>query len=208
MRLLHKELIPEKSEILYHEEFTDNVLKRDFEIRGGKWRTGDGWLIGENPDNCPGMVISKRNFTGNVMLDFKAATIPPCTHDINVMWNGSWNEEKNTRDVAYVAGIQGWWHGKVGFEKSPDYRLNVATQIFDFQPGKIYRVQAGSIDGHIFVIIDGKLVLEVTDPDPIDTGKYGRVGFEAYCSKLKFTDFYVKRPYWEAVSEKYQPEFS
>ena len=57
MRLLHKELIPEKSEILYHEEFTDDVLKRDFEIRGGKWRTGDGWLIGENPDNCPGMVI-------------------------------------------------------------------------------------------------------------------------------------------------------
>lgn len=207
MRLLHKELNVEKSEILYHKEFTDEVLDRDFEIKGGKWVSENGWLTGENPENCPGMILLRKNFSGNVMLDFEAATVLPCTHDINVMWNGSWNEEKNMRDVAYVAGIQGWWHGKVGFEKSPEYKLNVATQIFDFQPGKIYRVQTGSIDGHIFVVIDGRLVLEVTDPDPIDSSKYGRIGFEAYCSKLRFRSFYVRRPYWERTEEKYIPEF-
>ena len=50
------------------------------------------------------------------MLDFEARTIPPCTHDINCMWSGSWDYETNTRALAYVAGLEGWWDGKVGFE--------------------------------------------------------------------------------------------
>ena len=32
--------------------------------------------------------------------------MPPSTHDIDCMWNGSWNERTNTRDVAYVAGLR------------------------------------------------------------------------------------------------------
>lgn len=207
MRLLHKELDLEHSEILYHHPFTSEVLERDFEIRAGDWHVEDGWLIGKNPENFAAMVISKQNFFGNVMLDFKAATIPPCTHDINAMWNGSWNEETNTRDVAYVAGLQGWWHGKVGFERSPEYVFNVATSLFSFEPGTVYHIQMGSIDGHVFVIVDGALVLELTDPNPIDSQKYGKVGFEAYCSHLKFTDFFVKRPCYSKVEERYQPEF-
>lgn len=77
MRLLHKELDLEHSEILYHHPFTSEVLERDFEIRAGDWHVEDGWLIGKNPENFAAMVISKQNFFGNVMLDFKAATIPP-----------------------------------------------------------------------------------------------------------------------------------
>ena len=59
-------------------------------------------------------------------MDFYAQTVLPSTHDIDVMWNLSWNEAENLRGVAYVAGIQGWWDGKVGIEKSPEYKL-VAT---------------------------------------------------------------------------------
>lgn len=68
------------------------------------------------------------------MLDFEARTIPPCTHDINCMWSGSWDYETNTRALAYVAGLEGWWDGKVGFEKSPEYRLNCGTQTLNFEP--------------------------------------------------------------------------
>ena len=48
MRLLHKELDLEHSEILYHHPFTSEVLERDFEIRAGDWHVEDGWLIGKN----------------------------------------------------------------------------------------------------------------------------------------------------------------
>lgn len=197
----------EHCEVLYHQDFTPETLERDFEIKAGEWYVEAGWLIGKNPENFAAMVVSKQEFFGNVMLDFRAATIPPCTHDINAMWNGGWNEETNTRDVAYVAGLQGWWHGKVGFERSPEYVFNVATSLFQFEAGKVYHIQMGSIDGHVFVIVDGVLVLEITDPNPIDNQKYGKVGFEAYCSHLKFTDFSVKRPCYYPVEEKYYPEF-
>lgn len=207
MRLLKKELNIEKSKVIYHKEFSEQMLLDDFEIRGGEWHAQDGWLIGKNNTNFAAMIISKNDYFGNVMLDFKAATIHPCTHDINAMWNGSWNYQTNARDIAYVAGLQGWWHGKVGFEKSPNYELNAATPLFDFKAGTVYHIQMGSIDGHVFVIVDGNLVLEITDPFPIDNKKYGKIGFEAYCTQLKFTDFYVKQVDFDVIDEQYIPEF-
>ncbi len=207
MKLLKKEIVIEECPILYDRPFTSESFAEDFDVRGGKWYVEDGWLIGENPDNCPGMAISRASYNDNVILDFKASTILPCTHDINVMWNGSWVEETNKRGVAYVAGLQGWWNGKVGFERSPEYVLNAATQLFQFVPGQEYHMQCGSLDGHAFIIVDGKLVLEITDPDPIDYTKHGLIGFEAYCSKIRFRDFKVRKAVWTDIKEHYEPEF-
>ena len=207
MRLMNKELLLDQCPVLWHKELTEDVLSEDFDIRSGQWHVEDGWLYGENRGNFPGMVISRKDFYGNVLLEFTANTVLPSTHDINAMWNGSWNEQTNTRDVAYVGGLEGWWHGKVGFEKSPDYKLNAANPLFDFHPGREYHIQMGSVDGHAFIIIDGTLVLEVTDPDPIDTAKYGRFGFEAYCSSIRIRDVYLRRAVAKAVEENYKPEF-
>lgn len=203
MKLLKKEVDLDHLEILYDVPFTPESFARDFVVKGGEWMVREGWLYGVNQGNFPGMAISRQDFFGDVMLDFKARTVAPCTHDINVMWSGSWNEQTNTRDVAYVAGLAGWWDGKVGFEKSPEYKLNVATKYLDFEPGRIYHVQCGSCAGHVFVVIDGKLALEITDPDPIDTAVHGKVGFEAYCSRLAFTDFKVKRLTWTDRAQSY-----
>lgn len=75
------------------------------------------------------------------MMDFEARTVVPCTHDIDVMWNGSWDAAKGERGTAYVAGLEGWRQGKAGIEKSPDYKLTACTPLFDFEPGKTYHVQ-------------------------------------------------------------------
>lgn len=207
MKLLNKEIFPSQCPLLYNRPFSSQSLSDDFEVRGGTWKVEDACLIGENRENNPGMVISKASYCTNVILDFKASTVLPCTHDINVMWNGSWNEKTNTRDVAYVAGLQGWWNGKVGFEKSPEYQLNAATPLFPFQPGHEYHIQCGSIHGHVFVLVDDALVLEVTDPNPIDVSRFGRVGFEAYCAKVRFRDFMVRQAVWTEIKQSYTPEF-
>ena len=207
MKLLKKECFPDLCPILYDRPFTQESFAEDFEVCGGHWYVEDGWLIGENRGNFPGMAISRNAYCDNVILDFYAATILPCSHDINVMWNGSWNRETNTRDTAYVIGLQGWWNGKVGFERSPEYKLNAATQLFPFEPGREYHIQCGSLDGHVFVLVDGALVLEITDPDPIDCKKHGLVGFEAYCAKLRFQDFKVRKAQWTDIEEHYEPEF-
>ncbi len=197
-----------ESELVYEQnEFTDEQFKKDFEIKCGEWYTENGWIVGKNPDCCPGMIVSKADFFGNIMLEVTAKMIAPSTHDINIMINGSWNESKDIRDIAYVAGIEAFWHGNVGFEKSPEYKLTAATQLFEFDPEKEYKMQLGNIDGKIFVLVDGKLCLEITDPEPIDVTKYGKIGFEAFSSWWKLKDIKVKKLKYTKIAEKYTPEF-
>ena len=205
--IMGKEVLFDASPVLYDHPFTPETLAADWQVRGGEWWVEDDWLTGRNPLNAPGMITSRACYFGNVLLDFEARTVLPSTHDIDCMWNGSWNDDTNTRDVAYVAGLQGWWEGKVGVERSPDYRLNAATPLFPFEPGRIYRMQAGSIDGHIFVVVDGRLVLEVADPAPIDSTRYGLVGFEAYASMIQIRRLTIRQITWQPQVQSYAPEF-
>lgn len=207
LRIMGKEILLDTSPVLYNQAFTPGILAADWQVRGGEWLVEDGWLTGRNPLNAPGMITSRASYFGNVLLDFEARTVLPSTHDIDCMWNGSWDDTTNTRDVAYVAGLQGWWEGKVGFERSPEYLLTAATPLFNFEAGRIYRMQTGSIDGHIFIFVDGRLLLEVTDPNPIDATRYGLVGFEAYASMIQIRHFTVRQIVWQARKLEYPAEF-
>ena len=207
LKIMRKEINVNECPVLFDRPFGPESLSVDWQIRTADWWVEDEWLTGCNPDNFPGMVTSRKNYFGNVLIEFEARTVLPSTHDINCMWNGSWNDETNERDVAYDIGLEGWWEGKVGFEKSPDYKLNAANPIFQFEPGRIYRLQAGSIDGDVFVLVDGGLILEVTDPDPIDTRRYGLVGFEAYASMIQVRRPVVRQIVWVERPLSYGLEF-
>jgi hypothetical protein len=205
--IMRKEIDLDASPVLYDRPFSATSLAADWQVRGAKWWVEGEWLTGRNPANSPGMVTSRASYLGNVLLDFEARTVLPSTHDIDCMWNGSWDETKNERGVAYVVGLQGWWEGKVGFEKSPAYTFCAATPLFPFEPGRAYRIQTGSVDGHVFVFVDGRLVLEVTDPDPIDSTRYGLIGFEAYASMIQVRRLVVRRIAWRPRELSYAPEF-
>lgn len=207
LNIMNKKIHMEKSSVLYNKPFTPNSIREDWNIRGGEWTTDGEWLTGKNPSNMPGMIVSRGDFAGDVMLEFEARTVPPSSHDIDFMWNGSWDESKNERGAAYVCGIEGWWQGKIGFEKSPQNKLTVCTPLFDFEPGRIYSILGGSIHGHCFVFMNGKLALEFTDPDPIDSQKNTKIGFEAYCSHIQIRNLIVREIAWSPVEESYPPEF-
>ncbi len=207
LKIIRKEIDLDASEVLFDEPFTPQNLAANWTLRSPDWRVEDGWLMGKNPENRPGMVVSRADYPGNILMDFEARTVPPCSHDIDFMWNGSWDEDRNVRGTAYVAGLEGWWEGKVGIEKSPEYKFTVATPLLDFKPGRTYHVQGGSIDGHCFVFVDGKLVIEATDPDPIDPARFAKVGFEAYCSHIAVRNLVVRRIAWRPVDSNYVPEF-
>jgi len=204
---MKKEILLDHSTIVYNRAIDDIYLEKDWNIYTGDWWTEKDWVYGKHRENSPGMIVSRASYNFNTMIEFEASTVLPSTHDINFMWNGSWDEKTNKRTIAYVAGLQGWWEGKVGIEKSPDYKLTAGTGLFNFEPGKIYFIQGGSIDGHIFIFVDGKLLLEITDPEPIDYLKYGRVGFEAYCSYIKIRNIKIRKIEWKARELSYTPEF-
>lgn len=206
MKLIGKELLLDQSNVIETIEFTIDSIEKEFIVKGGKWWVEEGALLGDNKENAPAIILSKKNYTGDIMLDFEAATILPCTHDINAMIQLTWDEENDIRGLSYVAGIQGWWNGKTGIEKSPEYKLNVMTPLFQFVPGQKYRIQFGSIKGHIFIIVDGKLILEIMDPEPIDNECGGRIGFEAYCSKIRIENVMIRRIVYQPLEEKYTYE--
>jgi hypothetical protein len=205
--IMQKELDINNSKILFDEPITAGNFERICKVYSAEWSVEGGWLTGKNPGNFPGMVFLKGDYPGNVLVEFETRTVPPCTHDINFMWNGCWDETKNERGLAYVAGVQGWWEGKVGIEKSPEYKLNAGTPLFSFEPGRIYNIMGGSVDGHCFIFVDGILALEVTDPDPIDSQKFTKVGFEAYCSHIQIRNIKVRSISWRKRELKYTPEF-
>lgn len=193
--------------LLSVDEFDDATLAKHFSVKTGTWHTENGWVVGKNPEMCPGMIVSKEDFCGNVMVELTAKMVAPSTHDINIMINGEWDDETNVRGNAYVAGLEAFWHGNIGFEKSPEYKLTAATQLFNFDPDQEYRFALGNIKGKIFVLVNGKLCLEVSDPDPLDENLYGKIGMEAYSSCWKFKDLKVYRLRYEEKKEYYNPEF-
>jgi len=208
LRLVGYDVDIASSEVLLSvDTFDDALLDKHFSVKTGSWHTEDGWVVGRNPNMCPGMIVSRGDFPGNVMLELTAKMVAPSTHDINIMINGEWDDETNIRGNAYVAGLEAFWHGYVGFEKSPEYKLTAATQLFDFDPEKEYRLTLGNISGKIFVLVDGKLCLEITDPKPLDETKFGKIGMEAYSSCWKFKNLRVCRLAYKEVKEYYNPEF-
>ena len=193
--------------LLSVDEFDQETFDKYFSIKTGEWHIEDGWVVGKNPDMCPGMIVSKDDYCGTVMLEITAKMIKPSTHDINIMINGEWHDDTNSRGNAYVSGIEAFWHGNIGFEKSPTYELTAATQLFNFDPEKEYVFRLGNLGRKLFVMVNDMLCLEVTDPDPIDNEKYGKIGMEAFSSCFKFKNLRVYELKYERKKEYYNSEF-
>jgi len=85
MDLIGKCIIPDKMETIYSKPFTETSLEEDFVVVGGEWSVEDGWLTRKNPGNLPAMLISRAKYCEDVLLDFRARTVLPSTHDIDVM---------------------------------------------------------------------------------------------------------------------------
>lgn len=214
LRLASFDVLIDESEILLQiDDFTKDDLNKHFDIKTGEWSVEDGWVVGKNPDMCPGMIVSKADFFGPVMFEIRCKMIAPSTHDVNIMIHGEWDDEIGKenpaagRRTAYVTGLEAFWHGNIGFEKSPDYKLTVATQLFEFDPEKEHILRLGNLGEKLFVQVDGQLCLEIKDPAPIDIYKYGKVGVEAFASWFKFKDMKVYSLKFEKAREYYCPEF-
>ena len=171
---------------------------------GGEWEYRDGWLIGAERGNKGGILFSKESYPGNVMLSFTAATVLPATRDVNAVYCAHWDRETDYLGESYVCGLNGWYDGKSGIERFPENGLNTTTTLYKYTPGTEISLCAGAINGHNFMTVDGELVTELIDPNPL---KGGHVGFSPYCTKLKIRDIEIRKIYWEKRDQAYDPEF-
>jgi hypothetical protein len=205
--LVNKEIDITKSEILFDEVVTTENYKSLFEFHNSEWSVENGWLTGKNPDESAGMAIFRKEFPGNILLEFEGRTVLPSTRDINFMWNTEWCEKLNSCGTGYIGSICGWWTKRVGIEKSPDFKLRATTAGFDFEPGINYKVHAGGVDGNCFIFIDGRLFIEIDVPDPIDKQLYNKIALSCYSSIVQFRNIKIRQINWKHIEMSYTPEF-
>ena len=83
--LLGKRILWAQSKVLldYH---PDENWEKLWDAKLGHWWYKDGYLIGSEPGNFGGILLSKESFTNNVMLHFTVSTVLPATRDLNAVF--------------------------------------------------------------------------------------------------------------------------
>ena len=198
--LLGKKIYMDKSPLLLKYS-PDEDWQKYWQVMAGDWRMENGWLIGTENGNKGGILFSRESFDKNVMLSFTAATVLPATRDVNAVYCAHWDEKTDYLADSYVCGLNGWYDGKSGIERNLTSNLYSTTSLYQYIPGTEVRMTAGAIDGHNFMVVDGKLVTELIDPSPI---KGGHVGFSPYCTILKIKDIEIREIYWEKQKQRIQ----
>ena len=204
--LLGKEILMDESKVLLQyapgEDWLDYFMPMN-----GHWDCHDGYIWGTEPGNFGGILFSKERFSQNVMFSFTIGAELPATRDLNAVFCANWNQDTDYLGLSYVCGLNGWYEHKSGIEKNaPDASVPLysTTSLYQYTPGTEVRMTAGAIDGHCFMIVDGQLITELIDPDPIQGG---HVGFSAYCTKLKIKDIEIREIAWKPRKQLYDPEF-
>ena len=149
--LLNKKILVDKSPVLISCQPDENW--QDFwDVKGGKWYYKDGYLIGSEPGNVGGILLSKQSFEKDVMLSFTVASVLPATRDLNAIYSMTWDEETNYLKRGYISGLNGWYDGKSGIERFPECEVRSLTPLYHYEPGTEVRITTGSIQGHNFLL--------------------------------------------------------
>jgi hypothetical protein len=201
--LIGKKIITDKSPVVFSYEPDEN-WREYFDDKLGEWTCEDGYLVGKEPRNAGGILLSKARYDKDVMLSFTVASVLPATRDLNAVYCTTWDDEVNYLKKSYVSGLNGWYEDKSGIERFPEEELRALTPLYHYEPGTEVRITTGAINGHNFLIADDVLIQELIDGDPIVGG---HVGFSPYSTVLKIKDIEVREIYWEERIQVYEPEF-
>lgn len=207
IRLLNKIVYPEKSTLLREFALSSQADLDCFECASGTWRIENGSLVGRFRENGGGICYTKESFPGDIFVEFQGTMLAPCCNDLNfVIKSEGWNYEKNDAGRGFIGGLNGWYDQKAGFEKYPLCKTQ-ALAPFAANADQEYEIQAGYCRDTVFLAVDGKLVVEMHDPNPEEFAGFGRIGLGTYCSQIRFRNLRILRPTWVEIEQSYTPAF-
>lgn len=206
LKLTGKEIDLSASKLLYEESFSSPALAAWQPVGPVEWRCENGSLLGGSPqEKNHGQLFLKQAFAGDVLLDFRAATVSPSTHDLIWWWRTALTGTAPGWGEGYLGALGGWFGNRAGIERAPKFELSATTPLFPLEPGREYHIQSGSLGGHCFLFADGELLLEMHDPTP-PADQPGHVGLGVYQSQARYRDFKVFAPAARVVKTSYAPE--
>lgn len=203
--LLGKKIVVSDCEIVLDYNAMDECdFTKYFQVMAGKWYHDGEYLIGEELQNKGGILFSKEVFDFDCLLTIEMATVLPATRDLNAVWCASWDKETDYLKEAYVCGLNGWYDNLAGIERCGENGFYTSTSLYKYNVGEFITMDCGSIGGHCFMFVDGKLITEITDPHPLYSG---HIGISPYCTKLKIKRITVRKIKYVSRHQVYEPEF-
>ena len=191
IKLVNKIIDIDNSRIIYNKPLDDS-WQDDWQVMAGEWSVQDGCLVGVERGNKGGVLFFKQRFDGiNVMLTCKISTILPATRDVNGIFCAEWDDKTDYLGDYYVCGLNGWYDDKSGIE--------------GYKAGEEIELTFGAIDGHCFMLVDGKLVAEHLDG--ILKLNKGHIGFSPYCTMLRIRDIVIREISYVNNQQHYDPEY-
>lgn len=207
--LTKKRIALEQSELLMEERFESGEMNTEkwMTLGAASWRIRNNALEGKwvkNEARKHGQMFTRQAFKGDVLLEFEAESVPPCDHDIIWWWKVVMNADSSKWESGYLGALGGWWSNKAGLERVSKPELCAMTPLFRLEPGRKYLIQSGSVGGHCFIFANGKLVMELFDPQPHDPEVPGRIGFGVFQSHVRIRHLKAYQTKWSRLHESYE----
>ena len=205
IRLLGKEIDPEACPLLLDYDAAGDVpFDSLFRVMAGEWHHDGQYLVGTETGNKGGILFTRDAYDFDILFTVEFATVKPATRDLNTVWCAHWDEKTDYLGESYVCGLNGWYDGLSGIERNGGNGLYTATSLYTYTPGEFVTLTCGSAAGHCFLAVDGKLICEVQDPNPLVGG---HAGISPYCTRLRIRRMQVRRLVYTPRHQHYDPEF-
>ncbi len=195
-------------ELAFSDDFDRDELGANWEVVDGKWVIQEGCLRGS------GALISARGYPGDralasqrmefevttdvkvMALSKKGVQLKPRISDLSSFIHAPAFKEggKQPFEAGTFFQFGGFWNKKNQLRKSgAKLQVDSAPEIL-VTPGKAHRMVVQNDEGHLSMFVDGKLVIEARQGNPMNDPGHDRVGFYFYtAAKVSQVKVYVKR---------------
>lgn len=177
----------------YKDNFERSELGNDWKNTGGPYRLENGQLRVRGAKNRP--LWLRRTLPRDVRVSFDVKSDSP-EGDIKVELFGD-GASKAVKDsytaTSYVVIFGGWGNSKNIIARLDEHGKNIGQGVpRKVVPGKTYKMVIERKGGHIKAMVDGELLAEYDDPDPLGGRGHDHFAFNNWQSDLTFDNLVIK----------------
>ena len=170
--------------LVIDEDFSEPGALSRWEVLGGHVEVGGGEL--RLYDGEPQVLILKRDVPGDVRIEFDCRIEGTMLNCIACFMNAM--RAENYREIPW----NGYEFEYGGYENSRNavHRFNSQIWIQSDAPlaiGKIFHVLAERVGPHLRLVVNGREIVSLTDPDPLSGGDRVLVGFVGWNTDIRYT---------------------
>ena len=176
----------------FYDDFERTELGKDYKRTGGNWRIVAGELHVQGAKNRPLWLL--RTLPRDARVEFDArSTSESGDIKVEIFGDGASSATKDSYvATSYVVIFGGWNNSKNVLARMDEHGADrVVGKPRRVVPGRDYRFRIERIGGTLTVWVDGDLLLEMNDPEPLEGRGHDHFGFNNWQSDLWFDNLKI-----------------